>query len=292
MIACVICFWAQSALAHGFVGDRFFPPTIATDDPFATDELSLPAVTFFENPAADGNAENLEIDTGFELDKEIFPYFSLGIADDYIWQRFRDGPTIGGWDDLSLIAKYELWHNLPHEAIISIGLETDFGDTGSQSVGADTATTFIPTLYFGKGFGDLPDSVACLRPVALTGTIGQTFSTSSADPNQLQLGFALEYSLPYLQQEVVDVGIPKPFKDMIPLVEFTVQNPENRGQAGQSTGTINPGVLWESRFLQVGAEAIIPVNGRTGNHIGAVINLQIYIDDIFPQLFGHPLFGG
>ncbi|MGA2246926.1 MAG: hypothetical protein ABSH48_18190 [Verrucomicrobiota bacterium] len=29
--------------AHGFVGDRFFPPTIATDDPFAMDELSLPA---------------------------------------------------------------------------------------------------------------------------------------------------------------------------------------------------------------------------------------------------------
>ena len=41
--------------AHGFEGDRFFPPTIATDDPFATDELLLPAVSFFKSPAADGN---------------------------------------------------------------------------------------------------------------------------------------------------------------------------------------------------------------------------------------------
>ena len=29
------------AQAHGFEGDRFFPPTIQTDDPFATDEFSL-----------------------------------------------------------------------------------------------------------------------------------------------------------------------------------------------------------------------------------------------------------
>jgi hypothetical protein len=105
------------------------------------------------------------------------------------------------------------------------------------------------------------------------------------------LGFALEFSLPYLEQVVMDVGIPKPFKDMIPLVEFTVTDPEDRGQAGQATGTICPGVLWESHYMQIGAEAIIPVNGRTGNHVGGILSVFIFIDDIWPHVFGHPVFG-
>jgi hypothetical protein len=43
-----------------------------------------------------------------------------------------------------------------------------------------------PTVYIGKGFGDLPDSVAWLRPLTLAEAI---------NPKILQLGFALEYSL-------------------------------------------------------------------------------------------------
>src|SRR5271168_4930573 len=76
-----------AAQAHGFVGDRFFPPTIATDDPFATDELSLPAVSIVENSAGGGSPQTQVIDTGFEFDKEILPRFAIGISDDYISQK-------------------------------------------------------------------------------------------------------------------------------------------------------------------------------------------------------------
>jgi hypothetical protein len=78
---------------------------------------------------------------------------------------------------------------------------------------------------------------------------------------------------------------------MIPLVEFAMQSLENRGGGG-TTGTINPGVLWEGRYCQIGAEAVIPVNKATGPNIGIVFNVQIYIDDLFPKIFGRPLFGG
>ena len=37
----LIMFGAVTVYAHGFVGDRFFPPTIQTDDPFATDGVAL-----------------------------------------------------------------------------------------------------------------------------------------------------------------------------------------------------------------------------------------------------------
>jgi hypothetical protein len=43
-----ICHAAQ---AHGIVGNRVFPGTLAFDDPAVMDELILPAVSSFKNPA-------------------------------------------------------------------------------------------------------------------------------------------------------------------------------------------------------------------------------------------------
>ena len=40
-----------------------------------------------------------------------------------------------------------------------------------------TASSTTPTMYFGKGFGDLP--IGCLRPFALTGTLGYRSPTRS-----------------------------------------------------------------------------------------------------------------
>jgi len=40
---------APQALAHGVIGQRFFPATITTDDPFAADELALPTITSFDH---------------------------------------------------------------------------------------------------------------------------------------------------------------------------------------------------------------------------------------------------
>ena len=67
--------------------------------------------------------------------------------------------------------------------------------------------------------------------------------------------------------------------------------PINRGN-GPTTGTINPGVLYEARYFQVGAEAVIPANSATGSKVGVVFQIQVFLDDIFPKTFGHPLFGG
>jgi len=78
---------------------------------------------------------------------------------------------------------------------------------------------------------------------------------------------------------------------MVPLVEFVINSPEDRG-GGVTTGTINPGVLWESRYFQLGAEAMIPINSHTGPNIGFIFNVNIFFDDMWPKLFGHPLFGG
>ena len=283
--------------AHGFEGDRFFPPTIQTDDPFATDEFSI-GVQSFNNPAgSDGTPKTREVDVSSEFDKEIFPKFALGISGTYINldPQGHQGPAQDGFDNISISAKYQLWEDAPHEWILSLGGEADLGDTGSKALGVDSFTTYTPTVYFGKGFGDLPDSLRYIKPFALTGTVGVSIPGESANPDgsfnsdALQWGFALEYSLPYLQQHVEDIGLPKPLSDLIPLVEFSNTTPFDRS-GGTTTGTINPGVLWEQPDFQVGAEAVIPVNDHTGPNVGVVVQVQIYIDDIFPKIFGHPVF--
>ena len=296
-VLALVCFSGRLA-AHGFEGDRFFPPTISTDDPFATDEFSVGASTFNNPAAADGSApKTREVDVTAEFDKEIFPKFALGVSGTYINldPQHDVGPSQDGFDNVSFSAKYQLYENPGHEFIFSLGGEIDLGDSGDSEVGVDTFSTYTPTLYYGKGFGDLPDALKYLKPLALTGTVGWAIPGHATNPDgsynseQLQWGFALEYSMPYLQQHVEDVGLPHPFADMIPLVEFNMSTPLNH-DGGPTTGTIDPGVLWETQNVQFGVEAQIPVNQTTGPNVGAVVSVQIYIDDLFPKIFGHPIF--
>ena len=278
---------ALTTYAHGYAGERFFPPTITTDDPFAADELALPTVTAIKN--AEGARE---VDIGFELDKLIFPNLSLGISDTHVLLYPHGERRTNGWENLELNLKYNAYTNEPHEFIASVGLHTEIGGTGSRSIGRDSRSTFEPVFFFGKGLGDLPDSLGAFKPLAITGLIGQTFPTAGDTANTLEWGFSLQYQLPYLQSKVKDVGLPRPLRDMILLVEFPFETAENHAERGLTTGSVNPGVLWETKWAQFGVEAIIPVNRASGRNVGAVFQVWVFLDDLDPRRFGHPIFGG
>jgi hypothetical protein len=111
-------------------------------------------------------------------------------------------------------------------------------------------------------------------------------------PNVLEWGFALEYSVIYLQSQVQDMHLHAPLDRLIPLVEFALESPLNRGAQGQTTGTINPGIIWAGKYFQLGVEAVIPINERTGNNVGVIAQLHFFVDDLFPHSLGRPLFGG
>ena len=283
------------ALAHGFAGQRFFPATIATDDPFVADELSLPTVSTIRNPGPGGGQE---IDTSIDLAKRITPSFGIGIGE--TWQHFSNAPP--GFSNLAVNAKYQLLVDAPHEALLAVGIDAEIGGTGAKRVGADRFSTVTPALFFGKGMGDLPDSMKWLKPFAVTGSIGVGFPTQASTivdpdtgdverhPNTVETGFAIEYSLQYLQSAVQDIGLPAPFNRMIPLVEFSFSTPFNRGQSGLTVGTINPGLVWAGRYFQIGAEAIIPANSRTGRNVGGIVQLHFFLDDLFPTSIGRPIF--
>ena len=294
--------------AHGFAGPRFFPATLTTDDPFVADELSLPTLQTFHTP---DNGGTREFDVSIDLAKTITPYLDIEIGQDEVNLFPHDGHHKTGLGNLELGSKFQFYVNAPHETILSLGIDATVGGTGSRQVGRDPFTTFSPGLFFGKGFGDLPDRVAFLRPLALTGNLSVDIPTSAGtrtsgevDPTTgirdvdvdrnavaLETNFALEYSLIYLQDNVKNIGLGKPFNRMIPLVEAVVTTPLDRGQGGLTTASINPGVIWSGSVCQFGVEALVPVNARSGSRVGVLVQFHLYLDDLLPGIF-HPIFGG
>ncbi len=301
-------FIPQTSTAHGFAGARFFPATLTTDDPFVADELSLPTLQTFHTPDSGGTRE---FDVSIDLAKTITPYLDIEIGQDEVNLFPHAGYNKTGLSNLELGSKFQFYVNAPHEVILSLGIDADIGGTGSRQVGRDPFTTFSPGLFFGKGFGDLPDSVAFLRPLALTGNISVDIPTSAKtrtvgdfDPTTgirdvdvdrnavaVETNFALEYSLIYLQDNVKNIGLRAPFNRLIPLVEAVVTTPLDRGQGGLTTASINPGVIWSGTYCQFGMEALIPVNARSGSRVGVLVQMHFYLDDLLPSVF-HPIFGG
>ena len=287
---CIVAAFPRTIHAHGFEGDTFFPPTITADDPFSKDEFAVSLESIHQ--AVDPGSQRIrETDLGFGFNKEIFPKFAIGISGAWTYLSSPGSSSVNGFQDFVLSTKYQLWENPEHRFILSIGGYWNIGGTGGRGVGVDSFSTFTPSIFLGKGMGDLPDGLACLRPIVITSVLSEELPTKAAASNALDYDFAFEYNIGYLQQHVRDFGIPHPFRDMIPLVEVALTSAENRG-GGATTGTINPGIFYEARYFQIGAEAVIPINHQTGPDVGFLVNVNIYIDDLLPKLFGYPLFGG
>jgi len=267
-------------LAHGVVGQRFFPATITTDDPFAADELALPTVSSFDH----------ETDIDVDYSKTIVPGFAIGLGIGHVDAGSPGEPRERGFGNLEISPTLEVARDDQHEFILSAALDWEIGGTGSKKV-AEPFSTYTPTIKFGKGFGDLPDSMAYLRPLAVTGTVGYAIPDAHDEAKSVEWGGAIEYSLLYLQNNVRDQGFSNLIAHLTPVVEFNFSSPTKNG-GGPTTGTVNPGLIWSGQHVQLAAEAMIPVNRASGHGLGLIAQLHFYIDDLFPHSLGKPLFGG
>ena len=277
---------AIPAHAHGVAGNRFFPATISTDDPAVADELSLPTVSSFKN-GDDPSAT--ETDIAAEYSKRLTSRLGISFAGAWTHLGTPGAPSVSGFQNLETTVKYQFLTSAEHEAIVSAGVSVEWGGTGSDRVGADGATTVTPTLYFGKGAGDLPASLSWARPFAVTGVVGYGVPTSGGGARVLGTGVAVEYSLAYLASHVHDYGLPEFVNHLTPLVEASFQTPVANGDGARTTGTINPGVIWSGRHFQLGAEALVPINRDSGKSVGAVVQVHFFLDDLFAHSIGKPI---
>jgi hypothetical protein len=298
--ATYVLFSPAPSWAHGFAGQRFFPTTFQVDDPFISDEFSI-LISRVKLPDDEPN-KLTEIDIDYS--KRIIPNFGLEFHEGHIHLGSNGDGSANGWDNLGIGAKWQFLTDAPHELILSVGTDFDIGGTGAHKI-SESFTTISPALFFGKGFGDLPESVNLLRPFAITGAIGPSFPTRSKNvsvnpdtgevdiernPTTLTWAFSVQYSLLYLQSFVKDIGLGEPFKRMILVTEFPMETCLNADCKGQTTGTINPGIVWCGKYMEFGIAAQIPVNSRSGHTVGVLGLLHLYIDDLFPNSIGRPIF--
>ena len=91
---------------------------------------------------------------------------------------------------------------------------------------------------------------------------------------------------------IVDLGLPDFINRLIPIVEAQFQTPVGNdfGTGVGTTGTVNPGVIWVGDKFQLAVEAIIPVNRASGSSVGIMGQVHFYLDDIFPNSIGRPIF--
>lgn len=302
MMLAIIFLQPASTWAHGFAGKRFFPSTFAVEDPFVSDEFSL-LYSFIKEPAEEEHPATDESEFAMEYSKRITPKFGLSIGAEYVHLDFDGAGSESGFNNLELGAKYQFFTSDEHEALFSFGVEAEIGDTGSSDIGAEPFSVISPALFFGKGFGDLPESMKYLKPFAVTGLIGVNFPTDSEIvtvhegeeeveniPNTLSWGFTIQYDLRYLQSFVKDVGLGAPFNRMSLVVEFPMETCLEYECDGDTTGYVNPGIVWNGKKIELGLAAKIPINSRTGDDTGIYALLHFFIDDIFPKSLGKPLF--
>ena len=302
----------NGGVAHEIVGNRFFPATLGIDDPGVNDEMSLPTVDSFKTG---DDPPVRQRDVSAEFSKRITEDFAVSFGSTYTFLNPTDPMAAGanGFQNLDTTFKYRLFKSPEHEFVMSVGLSVEWGGTGAESVGAETFNHYTPNVYFGKGFGDLPDTLSWIRPVAITGQVGYsipgrnsttTFGTdpdtgdptvdTQFHPHVLNWGGTIQYSMPYLKSAVMDLGLPDFINRFIPLVEATLQTPvANTFTSGTlTTGTINPGFIWVGNTFQIGIEALIPINRQSGTNVGVIAQLHLYLDDIDPRGIGKPIFGG
>ena len=289
--------YAEYGHTHGVVGKRFFPTTLVVDDPFVSDELDLLKV--FKGSTTQ---EGTQTSVGFEFSKRLTPDFELLVGWEYLFQQTINGPSASGSGNPDVGFKYVLFRSPEHETILATGFDAEIGGIGPKRV-AERISTFSPGFLFGKGLGDLPDSLKYLRPFSINGQLQvsipshrQTVTTSIDEdgniqqevdhhPTTIPFGFAIMYSIPYLQSFVRDVGLTAPLANLFPVVEFnweaTVSGPNPR----LTTGFVNPGLIWVGRYVELGLEAQVPMNKVSGKNAGINGLIHIFIDDLLPNIF-------
>lgn len=270
----LLVFLNPLAYAHGIAGNRYFPPTIVVEDPYAANEVH--AVAGRSANIGAGNTNTSAGDIGL-AGIGIEPLDGFGIAINGLYRSPNGNlmPQASGFDNLYYTVKQELHISDAHEFAVSFGVLGQAGKTGSR--GGDTYSTYAPTIFYAKGFGDLPNSLSLLKPLAITGVLGYQVPTEQSLPKVFNWGFTVQYSLPYLNQFIQKTGWNDFFNRLVPVVELPMQTCLSGRCTGQLIGSVNPGVIWVGDSFNVSAEAVFPVNSQSGASNGFLLQIHKYL---------------
>jgi hypothetical protein len=291
--------------AHAVCGARVFPVTLTLDDPGVADELTLPQIVYTRAAADGGTGPGHDVSTQFEYDKRLTDEFGFAFNDNFNVNQTNGSKTESGWDDFVLTSKWAKCIDPDADFQLGFGVIREFGHTGTSHTGADAYGNTEPTIYLGKGLDEIP--LPMLQPFQVTGELSYLipdkslktltdYATSppalgnnNGNPNQWIGAFSVQYSIPYLQNQIKDFGLPEPFAHLIPLVEFNWVSSTSSPSNVPTAWTAAPGVIYLRSWYQIGLEALIPLNKAAGTNVGAIVQVHFFIDDLYPDTIGAPL---
>jgi hypothetical protein len=281
------------AFAHGTVGDYTFLEPIVADDANPKNEFDI------LRPQWTRTAEGREFSLGFALEKVIVPapasysngapgggLISIEVGSEWVYQSPKEGRAVSGFNELELLPKWAFLTIPEHEFRLSIGAKLVL-PTGNPSVQDQNHTQMGPELLWAKGFGDLPNwpYLKYLRPFGFQGDYGYTPALGGSTYHEMFADNVIEYSLPYLSNNVKDIGLKWPLRNMFLYTEFNYDQLIS-GPSGQTFPEIliTPGIAFMNYYVELSVATQFALNRAAvaDNHATIIGLLDLFIDDLFP----------
>jgi hypothetical protein len=283
----------RAAFAHGVVGDYIFLEPIVTQDPTPANELDILQPSWVRSSDANSYSLASSMEKVLWIDHNDMPRFSAGAGTSWTYVAPYQDHNFNGFDDLTMFAKYAFYYSLQHEFLMSMALQLQT-PTGSKNIQAENHTSLGPVFLWEKGLGDLPNASALryLRPLGVQSDFGYVPAVNGHTNHHMFADAIIEYSLPYLSNNVQDIGLKSPLRNLFLFNEINYDQAIT-GPAGQTFPTLltTPGLAYVSYHYELALATQFALNNasRPGNHAAVLGLLDIFYDSIFPALGNWPI---
>jgi hypothetical protein len=278
----------RGVCAHGVVGDYVFLEPIVTQDPTPANELDILQPSWVKSRDANSYAIAFSVEKILYIDDNHMPRFSVGGGTNWNHTSPYHGPSLEGFDVLTLFAKYAFYYSAEHEFLMSMGLQLQL-PTGNLGVEEQSHTSLGPTLLWEKGMGDLPNSrrLKYLRPFGIQSDFGYVPALGGHTTHHMFADAIIEYSLPYLSNNVQDIGLKWPIRNLFLFNEINYDQLIT-GPSGQTFPRLlaTPGIAYVSYHFELSIGTQFALNNASvpGNHAAVLGLLDIFYDSIFPKI--------
>jgi hypothetical protein len=278
----------QIALAHGVLGDYVFLEPIVTQDPTPANELDILSPSWVRSSDANTYSFGSSIEKVLYIDDEYVPRFSIGGGSVWRYVSSYHGPSLHGADNMTLFAKYAFFYSLEHEFLTSIELQVQL-PVGSSDIEAENHTSVGPVFLWEKGMGDLPHHglIKYLRPFGIQSDFGYLPAVGGHTNHHMFADAILEYSIPYLSNNVKEIGLKPPFRNLFLFNEINYDQLIT-GPSGRTFPALlaTPGIAFLGYHFEVAVGTQFALNNaaRPGTHAAVVGLIDIFYDSIIPRL--------
>ncbi len=283
-------FHQDLAWSHGVVGDYVFLEPIVTQDPTPANELDILQPSWAKTADANNYSIAFSMEKVLWLDGNDMPRLSIGGGTNWSHLSPYHGPSLEGFDDLTLFAKYAFYYSVDHEFLMSTGAQLQL-PTGNSDIEAQTHTSLGPLFLWEKGFGDLPSTAILkyLRPLGIQSDFGYVPALGGHTSHYMFADGVIEYSLPYLSNNVQDIGLKWPFRNMFLFNEINY----DQLITGPSRQTFphllaTPGIAYVGYHFELAIATQLALNNATvpENHAAVLGLVDVFYDSIIPK-FGN-----